>query len=274
MDMTQREFPQHIEELKGYAKGIGVDFASFWLVFLNEELNVYPEKCTTIITNNGLLIGHNEDYDDHFKKRITVLEKTIGNTSIIELFYYNSIGGTSCSVNSHGVAQTINTLTHTDARAGVPRNVIGRWLSETSDPESDFAHMKRMVRSLGYCHNFGSRKGIWYIESSAHAAALSKAVSPHIHTNHYLTNLKTYEEKTEEGNSRERFERAQSLAKDTMTVEEMKHALEEVAALESNKARVSDTIARVVIDLVKKEWWCWLAREKNKGWVRYPIHFL
>lgn len=276
LQLTQDRFPHYIEELNGYAKGIDVDFASYWLVFLNEELDVYPEKCSTVITNNGSLVGHNEDFDDHFKKRITVLEKTIGYVSVLELFYYTSLGGTSCSINSHGYAQTINTLNHTDQRIGIPRNVIGRWLSETKNIVSDYSQMIHLVRSMGYCHNFAhTTKGISYIESSAHSAHLQEASSPHIHTNHYLTHLRTYEEKEgEPGNSEDRFQLACSRAKAFMTVDEMKQLLENITSLSSNKERQSETIARVVIDLHNKDWWCWLAREQAKGWIRYPIHFL
>lgn len=276
LQLTQDRFPHYIEELKGYAKAIDVDFASYWLVFLNEELDIYPEKCSTVITNEGKLVGHNEDFDDHFKKRITVLEKTIGNVSILELFYYTSLGGTSCSINSNGYAQTINTLNHTDQRIGIPRNVIGRWLSETKDISSDFSQMIHMVRSMGYCHNFAHMSnGISFIESSAHSALLQKSTSPHIHTNHYLTRLSTYEERGgEPGNSEDRYQLACTQAKPIMSVDEMKQLLENITSLASNKERQSETIARVVIDLPNKDWWCWLAREQSKGWVRYPIHFL
>lgn len=274
--LTEREFPQYIEELKGYAKGMGVEFASFWLVFLNEELNVYPEKCTSLMTNGGALIGHNEDFDDHFKKRITLLEKTIGKLTILELFYYTSLGGTSCSVNSHGFVQTINTLTHTDQRVGIPRNVIGRWLSETTNAHADYSRMRQIVRSMGYCHNFAHVKSrISFIESSANAVNYQKAHSPYVHTNHYLTQLDTYEEREgEPGNSMERYTKATLGMNSQMSVDEMKRLLEEISSLSSNKERQSQTIARVVIDLKENNWWCWLAREQSKGWVRYPIHFI
>lgn len=276
LKLTEDIFPHYIEELKGYAKGLDIDFASFWLVFLNEELDVYPEKCTTVMTNGGELVGHNEDFDDHFKKRITILEKTIGDTSILELFYYTSLGGTSCSVNSNGYVQTINTLTHTDQRVGIPRNIIGRWLSETKNISADFEKLKQIVRSMGYCHNFAhAREGISFIESSAHSAHLQVANSPHAHTNHYITHLSTYEDKSgEPGNSEERCHLAKNGAKPEMTVEQMQKLLENVTSLASNKERQSETIARVVIDLKAKDWWCWLAREKSKGWIRYPIRFL
>ena len=276
LQITEDYFPSYVEEIKGYAKGLGVSFASYWMAFLNEELDVYPEKCTSIVTNNGLLIGHNEDYDDHFKKRLALVEKTVGQTTIMELFYYNSLGGSACSINSHGYVQTINTLTHTDERIGVPRNIIARWLSETKNPEKDFEKMKRMMRSLGYSHTFTSaKKKVVNIESSANASLLSKVTTPYVHTNHYLTSLTTYEDNTDpEGNSRERYERAMGGVKPQMTVAEMQTLLEDVMSLASTKKRVSETIGRVVIDLFHKEWWCWLLREKEKGWVKYPIRFI
>lgn len=272
---TQDHFPQYIEELKGYANGLGVDFGSFWLTFLYEELNAYPEKCTSCYSSDGMIIGHNEDFDDHFKKRISLVEKTVGNMNIFELYYYNSLGGTSCSINSHGYVQTINTQNHTDQRIGVPRNVIARWLSETDGPQKDYEKMKKMMRSMGYSHTFGNTHGeVTNIESSANASKLLDVALPFVHTNHYLTDLSIYEDTTGPSNSVERYDQANKLIFDVKTAQDMMHLLESVSSLASNKERKSDTIARMVFDLRNRVVWCWLQRERTKGWIKYPLKFL
>jgi len=273
--LTQEYFPNYIEELKGYANGLGVDFGSFWLTFLFEELNAYPEKCTSCFSSDGMIIGHNEDFDDYFKKRISLVEKTVGDISIFELYYYNSLGGTSCSVNSHGYVQTINTQNHTDQRIGIPRNVIARWLSETVSPEKDYEKMKKIMRSMGYSHTFGNMNGVVRnIESSANASQYVDVKLPFVHTNHYLTDLSIYEDKQRPGNSIERFDQATKLIATVKTAQDMMTLLEAVSSLASNKERKSDTIARMVIDLKNSVVWCWLQRESAIGWIKYPLRFL
>lgn len=275
--VTQTHFPQYIEELQGYAKGIDVDFNSFWISFLSEELDSTPEKCTSLFTNNGTLIGHNEDFSDHFQKRICVLEKTLKNLTILELYYYDSLGGTAVSINSHGYVQTINTLNHGQAHTGVPRNIIARWMSETKDPLNDALKLKNISRSLGYSHTFISRHGsVFNIESTSDKMRCQKCEVPYVHTNHFLSDLCVYEDKNQkEGNSIERFRFAEQNSSTYMNVSQMKDLLERVSGLESNKKRVGlQTIGRAVIDLKEKKSFFWLKRESKKRWVEYPLHFL
>lgn len=275
LEITQEYFPNYIEELKGYASGLEVDFDSFWLTFLYEELNIYPEKCTSCFSSDGMIIGHNEDFPSYFENTIAIVEKTIGNMSIFELFYYNSLGGAASSINSNGFVQTINTLNHIDQQIGVPRNIIARWFSETKNPKKDYEEMKKIKRSMGYSHTICDLQGnIVSIESSGTSSKIVKPDLPFVHTNHYLTSLSRYEDKTVHGNSRDRYTEAAKQIKSIKTVEDMMKLLEYISALPSNKNRESNTIARTVFDIKNKSVWCWLAREYTKGWIEYPLRFL
>ncbi|MGD9212021.1 MAG: C45 family autoproteolytic acyltransferase/hydrolase, partial [Desulfobacteraceae bacterium] len=191
LKITKRMFPYLLEELEGYAEGARVPFDDLWLLSLEDELfpSMY-EKCTTVITNHGLLIAHNEDWDVEAMDAICVLKKTVQGLTILELYYLNTLGGNAISVNSNGFVQTINTLTHSDTQIGVPKNIIARWLSETNDPESDFKRLEMIQRASGYSHNFCRTDGaIWNFECSAKEQILLCPNAPFIHTNHFLTRL-------------------------------------------------------------------------------------
>ncbi len=271
LEISKKYFPHYIEELEGYAKGMGVNFDSFWLTFLNEEFDIYPDKCTSCYVGNGQLVGHNEDFDDHYKKRITILEKTIRGVTIFELFYYNGLGGTAASVNSFGFTQTVNTLNHTDEQIGVPRNMIARWLSETKDPEEDFQKLKKIPRSLGYNHTFSSPNGqVWNIESTAGEARLTMPKTPYVHTNHYLTDLKNKEIHAPTTSSYERYEYASSQTVSVKDKKDVEQLLENTSNLEKDKKK-NNTIARFVVDRASKSIDVWLKREEQKGWITYPV---
>jgi hypothetical protein len=267
---TEEQFPQYIEELRGYASGLGVDFGSFWLTFLTEELNIYPEKCTSCYSHDGLIIGHNEDFLPYFENTISLVEKTLGNMNVFEIYYYNSLGGSACSINSNGYVQTINTLHHADQQIGVPRNVIARWLSETIDPKNDFKKLLNIKRSMGYSHTLCDLKGeIVNIESTAHESCFVHVTPPYIHTNHYLSDLSKYEDRATLKNTIDRYTVATSQIGTVKTAQNMMKLLEDVSHLHPN-----DTIARIVVDLKNKSAWCWLARERAKGWIEYPLNFI
>lgn len=277
LTVTKRYFPHLIEELKGYAKASNIDFSDFWTMSLEDDFDYLDaEKCTTIVTNNGKLISHNEDWDENAEDAICVLKKTLNDLTTFELFYLNTLGGASACINSNGLVMTINTLTHTDRRIGVPRNVIARWLSETNDVEKDFEKLKTIPRSLGYNHVFSSADGkVWNIECSATKAILTRPQLPYVHTNHFLeSELKQFEENDNSTGTYERYDDACKLVKSTMTVDEM-IVLNSTFSNDKRDAIMNPrTIGKMVIDLENFVAKVWLKREENLGWIDYSLDFI
>jgi len=100
LNVTKQHFPHYIEELQGYAKGANTEFLDVWTVSLEDEVHQgLTDKCTTIITNNGKLISHNEDWDKDSEDSVCLLLKKIGDLSLFELYYFNTLGGNSISIN-------------------------------------------------------------------------------------------------------------------------------------------------------------------------------
>lgn len=268
---SEKYFPQYIEELKGYALGAKISFEDLWVLILEDELT-YLEKCSTIITNKGNLIAHNEDWTVESKNNICLLKKTVKNLTVFELFYYNIPGGNSISINSNGIIQAINTLNPADKRIGIPKNIIARWMSETKDPVKDFEKLKKLPRSAGYNHNFINLKGkVWNIETTAKKQKLSLINHPFVHTNHYLTHLKEFEKSDNSTWTFHRHGIASSRIREKMSLNEMKRLVSDDSGGKKLSLLNERTIARMIVDLENKKIYAWLLREKEKGWVTYSL---
>lgn len=276
LTVTDQYFPKLIEELKGYAKASNIDFAEFWTMSLEDDLDYLDSnKCTTVVTNNGMLISHNEDWDEQAEDAICILQKTLHGITTLELFYYNTLGGASCCINSYGYVMTINTLAHTDRQIGVPRNVIARWLSETKNIEEDFEKLKTIPRSLGYNHIFANTKSnVWDLECSAKNQILTRPSLPYVHTNHFLEeDMKPFEQNDNTSGTFERYNQACRLVKPHMS-------MEEIISLNSSTSNKKEsimnprTIGKMVVDLENHVAKVWLKREKDKNWVDYKLDFI
>ncbi|HWB45217.1 MAG TPA: C45 family peptidase [Hyphomicrobiaceae bacterium] len=275
---TETHFPRLVEELEAYAEAADVALLDLWMVMLEDELGALaPEKCTTVVTNGGRLIAHNEDWDPEAADAICVLKKRIGDVTVLELHYAATpLGGSALSISSHGWVQAINSLDHNDRQVGVPRNVVARWLSQTRDLEGDVARLKSIPRSSGYNHVLVSAEGALYdLECTATRAALSQPATPFAHTNHYLSReLVAFEDGGEDRSTRKRYERACALARDPMSVAQVMALGSDATQGATNSILNRNTIARAVVDFDARAASIWLAREKQKGWVTYPLDFL
>ena len=276
MKVTEIFFPQYISELKGLAKGASVDVKELWTLSMEGDINfVENEKCTSIITNKGKLVSHNEDWGKDSKDAICILEKTVGDLTVFELYYYNTLGGCSVGINSYGYVHGVNTLTHSGSQCGVPRNIIARWLSETKNPEEDFEKIKKISRQLGYNHYFVSVRGfVWNIETTHSHQVLEKPKLPYVHTNHYLSELKEFEKNNNSTGTKQRYKDALKSVKSKMSFDELINLTSDISRGSKLSVFNERTIGRVVFDLVNKIVKVWLLREKDKGWVDYDIGFV
>lgn len=273
---TKKYFPQYIEEIEGYAQGAGVDFVEFWAQGLEDGGNYYYHgHCSSMVTNGGKLIAHNEDWASDAADQICIVQKTVGDLTILELNYFVTLGGNSASINSHGYVQLINTLSHTDWQIGVPRNVIARFMSETSDPIRDFEKLKAIKRASGYNHNIVGLDGrMWNIESTAERQLIISPPPPFVHTNHYLLQtLKPFQAETSQSTFR-RYDVATKMLRSHMSLDGLMYLTADNSQGPDLSIFNERTIARMVVDLERKVALIWLARESDKGWVEYPLTFV
>lgn len=273
--VTKECFPQYVEEIEGYAKGADVGFIEFWTRSLEDEFLYYREDhCTSIVTNNDKLISHNEDWAKDAADEICVIRKTVGDMTILELNYVNTLGGNSASINSYGYTHLINTLTHSDWQLGVPRNVIARFMSETKDPIRDFERLKSIKRATGYNHNIVSLSGhIWNIESTSKQQILIEPHSPFVHTNHYLSEQLRQLEAEKTPSTFRRYEVASERVRPRMSKEELMELVSDKSQGPDLSIFNERTIARMIVDLEQMVANIWLLREADGGWVEYPLDF-
>jgi hypothetical protein len=272
---NQEHFPEYVEEIRGYAKGAGVDFLDLYTLSLEDEVNQdYPEnRCTTLITNNGGLIAHNEDWDKGSEDKICIVEKEIRGLKILELYYYNTLGGNSVSINSNGFVSCINSLSSKDTSIGLSKNVIARWLSETKDPEGDFKKLQELPRSLGYSGNIVKNGKIWNIEYNSKSAVLTHPSSPFVHTNHYLTALSSSEANTNVNGTFNRYRIGTEKIKNKMSIEEIEMLANDKTDGDVLSLMNERTIAKIIIDTNNNFAKIWLLREPELGFVDYPLPF-
>ncbi len=275
LPVTVRSFPHLFDELKGYAQGAQVPLAELWPCIVEEAQNVSSERCTTIVTNKGYLVGHNEDWDEQSTEDICLIKKRIGSLTRLELFYYGSLGGNAISISSFGVVQAINTLHHATTQPGIPRNVIARWLAESESPQRDVENLNQFIRASGYAHIFTSSNGNYSMAECTETEQISFTPQlPFVHANHYISTLASHEAIEPMSTSFTRYDQAQKLVSKTMSVQEMQEVLSNGSQRKSEDLFNTDTIARTVFDLELYQCHVWLAREKKKGWVTYDLDFL
>ncbi len=276
LTFTATAFPQYIQELEGYAEGAEVPFELLWARSLEDELwGMRAEKCTSVVTNRGKLIGHSEDWLPDSQDGLWILKKTIGGLTILELYYQHTLGGQAVSINSRGFVQLVNTLWPRDRQLGIPKNVIARWLSETADPVGDLEKLAKLRRSGGYSHTLVSREGkVWNVECTARNQLVTRPRLPYVHANHYLTELKVREAAEDLSSSQRRYAAAVTRAKEEMGRAEMEALLEDQSMGPINSIFNARTIGKVIIDLEQKIARIWLKREAEKGWIDYQLDFL
>jgi predicted choloylglycine hydrolase len=274
--LAEECFPQLIEEFQGYAKGADVPFDDVWAWDLEDELNADArEKCTTFVTNDGFLIGHNEDWDEDSADDICVLRRTVGDHTAFELFYLHTLGGCAMSVNSHGVAQAVNSLVHTDHQVGIPKNVIARWLSDTAAPEQACSAVANMTRASGFHHLLVDATGrAWSFECTARQREFNKVNPPFVHSNHYVCErFRSLEGNDNRGGTFDRYNLAGSRVTPFMSIENSRELLGDSSLGRSKSLFNRRTIARMVLDIDHMTAHVWLAREREKGWVEYANLF-
>jgi hypothetical protein len=275
LGVTRQYFPQLVAEYEGYARGASVAFEDLWTFELLDEMTEGGDRCTTVVTNNGFLVAHNEDWTPDAADGLCLLKRTVGEHSAFELFYLNTLGGNSISINSRGIVHAVNSLEHRDRQIGVPRNVVARWMSDAHSPEDAYAALQNVPRAGGYHHTFVSAAGeVWSIECSAGRQVLTRPSMPFVHTNHFLSDsLRSLELADDDEGTYRRYQSASGGVRELMSQEDAQELLSDTSQGRRRSIFNARTIARMVIDVDHMVANVWLARERQKGWLSYNVAF-
>ncbi len=274
---TTKYFPEYAKELQAYADAAGVPLLDLWTMSIQDELDEdVAEKCTTIITNAGRLIAHNEDWDPDATEDICILKKRCAGVTTLELYYYGCpLGGTALSVCSNGYVQAINSISHIDHRIGVPKIVLARRMAEIRSIDTELDAILNVPRSSGFAHNLVDRDGrVTMVECTARQHRVSRPRSPSVHTNHILhADLAEFAGDHDGKSTFRRYETACDQVRPVMTTADAIGILSDETGGKKLSVFNQNTIARAVVDLDQRVASFWLRREKAKGWIDYPIDF-
>jgi hypothetical protein len=116
---------------------------------------------------------------------------------------------------------------------------------------------------------------LYDLECTATRHVLSRPATPYAHTNHYLDGeLAAFEDSDGDRSTRRRYERACALMREPMTMAQVMALNGDTTQGATNSIMNRNTIARVVVDFDARAALIWLGRERQKGWVAYPLDFL
>lgn len=277
LQQTETYFPEYVTELQSYANAAEVELLQLWAVAIEDQLSSdVSERCTTIVTNGGRLIGHNEDWDPDAATEICILKKRVGNTTSLELYYYGCpLGGVALSISSRGYIQAINSVAHADGGEGVPKHVIARALGDLRFGAADLERFLAVPRSSGFAHILVDRTGhLTNIECTATQHRVTTPKTPYVHTNHLLDPVLNQHGLTASDSSFHRFNRATAMASPTMDLLTMTKLVGDQSDGKSKSLLNKNTIARAIVDLDEQTAYFWLKQESAKGWIPYSIDFL
>jgi hypothetical protein len=277
LQQTEKYFPEYVVELQAYADAAGVKLLDLWAVAIEDQLAPDgSERCTTIVTNDGRLTGHNEDWDPDAETEICILKKRTGRTTSLELYYYGCpLGGVALSISSQGHVQCVNSIAHTDNRDGVPKHVIARALSDLRFGAADLEKTLAAPRSSGFAHILIDRNAqITSIECTATQHRVNRPAMPFVHTNHLLDPVLGRFGLAASDSSFHRFEGAAAMASPTMDLTAMTRLLGDQSRGKSKSILNRNTIARAIVDFGEQTAYFWLKQESEKGWLPYSIDFL
>lgn len=202
---TEEAFPALVEELKGMADGMGIEYERAFVWNCRGDLrwpdDISPklafslsEGCTTVMSpqskNTSAFVAHNEDGSADFEGHCFWLSAKPEGAPAFESFLYpGMIAGHSMGANSAGIIQTINNIRVHDLKPGIPRHFICRAILAATSMSEALELLDRADRASGFHHNLGSAKEELLVSSEAPASGHIKRMLKQqatAHANHLI----------------------------------------------------------------------------------------
>lgn len=132
--VTEQKYPYILEEINGVAAGAGVDQTELFTYFIDEfwDLDqIQKRACTDVLvtpplTDNEIIVGHNNDLSPTAKDHITATEWTFSDDHPPMLTIGLDNIGMSVGINQAKICLTGNELSALDTRIGIPRAITVR----------------------------------------------------------------------------------------------------------------------------------------------------
>jgi len=194
LELSQKYFPNVIEEIKGMADGAGIHFDHIWAINIKSELGAFqkePPGCSSIFVKNdkNMWLFHNEDGHTVYKDiMFTVKVTPPSGVAFISMVYPGTITGNGPSLNNRGIVQTTNYIGSTKSEIGLPRYVIGRAILEAKDLDEAVQIATFEQRAYPYHHHLASfvEKRYASVETIPDTYEVKYPDEIYFHTNHLL----------------------------------------------------------------------------------------
>jgi hypothetical protein len=190
---TQDRYPQLVEELRGMAEGLDMDFMSLFAYNCKSEISVMARAsgCSTIgyQGNQKMVLAHNEDGNDLERGRMYVAHVTPpSGVSFIAFVYPGLLPGNGPGFNSRGVVQTTNYIEPRAVGDGVPRYLIGRAILEALSLDQAVEMATEKGRAFSWHHNLASLPDgiLLSVETYPGRFDVLEVEGTYAHTNHFL----------------------------------------------------------------------------------------
>ncbi|MFW9999106.1 MAG: C45 family autoproteolytic acyltransferase/hydrolase [Candidatus Hodarchaeota archaeon] len=189
--ISEKYFPQYMEELRGYAEGSGIEFND---IFIHNYFHMpRVDDCSTGIFKyeNKTLIAHNEDAHPIIGKNAYFLfEKLENGSSFLVYSYPGMLPGVAFGFNSYGIFFCCNSLPDPTKSVGLSRNFLGRNIFEQKSIEDSLlAAQRHTPRSGGVSYNVVSLKAnvAVNLETTGNLSYRTDIADRYFHTNHYIS---------------------------------------------------------------------------------------
>lgn len=280
--LTEKFFPDYIEELSGMAKGAGIDFNTLFALGCEDDL-VYG--CTSIagISKEGMIIGHNEDWlKDHINSLYICKIKQKDKPKSISLSYAGHLPGFSVGFNSVGLVYTGNSI---DAKGinkeGLPWQFLTRGFLDAEKYGDLIKLVSLKNKMIGGNSLMVLKDKIFDLEFLPKEYAVIKSNKYLVHTNHILSEEMESQEKSHSKNSAWRLERVNELLKKNdfsfnlakKILADHKHRPFSICCHEYEKRNATPyaTMASIIVKLDKKEFYVAHGNPCRSGYKKYCL---
>lgn len=133
ISLIEKNMPECLEELKGKAKGSGVEEDALILMHY-PEIYTEPYSCTTAIykKSDRVLFSHNEDDVGYNNDNVAIVKYEYDDHFTVTLTLYNRLAGSCFGYNSYGLVFSCNYLFHYDEDLSkLSRYILSRSLIES-----------------------------------------------------------------------------------------------------------------------------------------------
>ncbi|MFD1793757.1 C45 family autoproteolytic acyltransferase/hydrolase [Ochrobactrum teleogrylli] len=214
--LTEKHFPNYLDELTGLADGLDLPFESVFAWNCRGDVwALSPDGCTTVQTPGSQQgVAHNEDGDPGLRTGCAIATVQPDQGRAFSAFVYPaSIPGHTFALNDAGLVMTVNNIRSRQSGNGLPRMVLTRALLDCTSLDEAINLLRASPRS-GAFHLTLARPGepeILSVEFTHGDVSVIPVAKQSCHANHLIHDTMIAEKQVVTGSSLSRQERGDEM---------------------------------------------------------------